>query len=47
MALNNLELYLYQEVISKAKYDRLTGKKTIHLKDYASLKLSQKKKTKK
>lgn len=44
MALNNLELYLYQEVISKAKYDRLTGKKTIHLKDYASLKLSQKKK---
>ena len=44
MALNNLELYLYQEVISKAKYERLTGKKTIYLKDYASLKLSQKKK---
>lgn len=44
MTLNNLELYLYQEVISKAKHDRLTGKKTIYMKDYASLKLSQKKK---
>lgn len=44
MALNNLELYLYQEVISKAKYDRLTGKKTIYLKDYAKLNLNAKKK---
>lgn len=41
MALNKLELYLHREVISKVKYDELTGEKTIYLKDYAFLNLTK------
>lgn len=40
MSLSKIELYLYKEVISKAKYDNLTGKITIHLNDYIFLNLT-------
>lgn len=39
--METLKQYLYQEVISKAKYDKLIGKKIIHPEDYLFLDLNK------
>lgn len=39
--METLKQYLYQEVISKAKYDKLIGKKIIHPEDYLFLDLTK------
>lgn len=42
MEVQYLKEYLYKEVISKSKYDKLIGKKVIHPEDYLFLNLNQK-----
>lgn len=41
MQVQYLKQYLYKEVISKSKYDKLIGKKVIHPEDYLFLNLNQ------
>ena len=41
MGLTKEELYLHKELLSKVKFDELTEKWTIYLKDYEFLNLSR------